>query len=192
MWVYLLLEYLMSLVSHEKKQEIKDIVKLLLWKSLAEIAKENNIMYTESDLQKIAIWIAWFIMYNQEASRFWIFIEMTDSPRRKRFTFAHELWHYFLHKEVLIGKGKVFVDTEKAYVLFKQDDVNVEESDKQQEAEANYFASELLMPEEVIKKAYEEIKSVDILSEIFMVSSKAMRYRLINLGLISNEDVKER
>jgi hypothetical protein len=40
-------------------------------------------------------------MYRQDRDEFGIFIEEKDHPNRKRFTFAHELGHYFLHKKLL-------------------------------------------------------------------------------------------
>jgi len=178
----------MALVSEKRKQEIKDEVQKLKWKSLDKIAKDEWISYREQNLQDMAEWISWLIMYIESIGKFFIFIEKNDIPTRKRFTMAHELGHYFLHGEKIKESYKAFVDTPNTYTLFKKNDIDVDECDKPMEAEANFFAAELLMPEDVVKEAYKKVKNPEILSEIFMVSLQSMKYRLSNLGLIAEED----
>ena len=58
---------------------------------------------------------------------------------RKRFTIAHELGHYILHKN-------------KNYINCTMEDFYDWTGRKQIETEANYFASELLMPSEIVLK----------------------------------------
>lgn len=177
----------MALVSEETKRYIEKKAKELSGKSLSEIAGEHNIFYTETSLSDIAEWVSGLIIYNKKDDRFWIFIEESVHPNRKRFTFAHELWHFFLHSELLKEKNKVFIDTEKSYAFFKLPDIKVKEEDKPLEAEANYFAAELLMPKDVVKDAFNKIGNIDILSIIFKVSKEAMKNRLSNLGLLKTE-----
>lgn len=178
----------MKLISPEREKEIKDIARKLHNKSLADIARENKIFFTESDLSTISWWISGLIMYNSSRKEFWIFIEESNHPNRKRFTFAHELGHYFLHGELLKEQSKIFVDREDNFALFKQDWECVKDEDKELEAEANCFAAELLMPEEFVKTAYKELNySIKNLSELFRVSEQAMTYRLLNLKLLSKE-----
>ena len=56
-----------------------------------------------------------------------------------------------------------------------------------QEVEANRFAAELLMPEKYVQNAIQRdgIKTVQDLAKQFGVSASAMRWRLVNLGLLS-------
>lgn len=178
----------MTLVSEEKKQEIEKIIKWLTGKSLSEIATENNIFYTETNLSDIAEWVSGLIIYNWKENRFWILIEQSDHPNRKRFTFAHELWHFFLHSRLLKEKNKVFIDTDNSYAFFRLSNINVKDEDKPLEAEANYFAAELLMPKNVINDAYNKIGNIEILSMIFKVSKEAIENRLSNLGLIKKKN----
>lgn len=180
----------MALVSEEIKQRIEKLTKGLSGKSLDEIAKENGIFYADANLFEIAEWVSWCIIYNQKDNRFSILIEQSDHPNRKRFTFAHELGHFFLHKDKLKWDHKIFIDTDNNYSLFRRNSVHVRDEDKPLEAEANYFAAELLMPKDVVEKAYNEIWSIEILSNVFRVSIEAMTYRLSNLGLLQNNDVK--
>ncbi|RKF32293.1 hypothetical protein BCY89_13935 [Sphingobacterium siyangense] len=102
---------------------------------------------------------------------------------RRRFTIAHELGHFILHKD----QGKMFMDK----ILFRKNSNQYSEKQEQLEKEANNFAANILMPEKIVKKLFSEsIKdfyddlSIQKLAERFEVSASAMTYRLINLGLI--------
>jgi Zn-dependent peptidase ImmA (M78 family) len=110
--------------------------------------------------------------------------------KRKRFSLAHELGHYVLHHR----EGKVHVDKT---VFFRNDIPNKE--DRRMEREANVFASELLMPENLVRKSFSSICSGEILysqwdqdelpsemAEQFQVSLSAMVIRLRELRLIPN------
>lgn len=101
----------------------------------------------------------------------WIMcINSSHNPKRQRFTMAHELGHYILHK----GKNIEFVDT----TFFRSDEMDSIEYN------ANEFASRLLMPEDKLRKLIDEdrIKNIGELASIFDVSSAAMKYRVISLG----------
>ena len=106
-------------------------------------------------------------------------VNLKESVVRQRFTIAHELGHYTLHR----GKAELFVD--KDYIVMKRSG----EKDAL-ELEANAFAAALLMPLELIESQLlniptlsteEKIKS---LAKSFQVSTIAMTYRLSNLGLL--------
>jgi Zn-dependent peptidase ImmA (M78 family) len=99
---------------------------------------------------------------------------------RNRFTIAHELGHYQLHK----GKD-LFVDKPK--MMFRNTSNKIY---KQEEAEANEFAASILMPEDLLKQEMEildldctEEASIKVLAKKFDVSSVAMSWRVYNLGL---------
>lgn len=111
-------------------------------------------------------------------------INSVHSNARKRFSIAHELGHFFLHKE------KIFVD---AQVNFRNR-ISTLGVDRR-EIEANGFAAALLMPKRMLlahaKKISDQRSSLDELStelaSMFEVSKQAMEYRLKNLGLIGIE-----
>lgn len=119
-------------------------------------------------------------------------IENSFEPRR-RFTLAHEIAHYCLHKD---EERNEFVDTRKT-MSRKGSYWDVYES------EANSFAAGLLMPKnELIRigremlKAYLEKNSVKKMpAKIFIlemankfeVSNPAMEYRLKNLGIVKSK-----
>jgi Zn-dependent peptidase ImmA (M78 family) len=102
---------------------------------------------------------------------------------RNRFTIAHELGHFELHKQ-----QDLFVD--KGFkVMFRG--AETEQWNKQQERDANQFAACLLMPEDLLRAEaskldfdYTEEISIKTLAKIFDVSSVAMSIRLSALGLL--------
>ena len=105
---------------------------------------------------------------------------------RRRFTIAHELGHYQLHRRAN-ANTQAFIDRT---VYFRKDDSDG--VSHQMEMEANAFAAGLLMPEVLLDEYLEKNpqmhleKTADIkaLADEFDVSRPAMEYRLKNLGFI--------
>jgi Zn-dependent peptidase ImmA (M78 family) len=116
-----------------------------------------------------------------------IAVNEADSLVRKRFTIAHECGHLIL-KHV----GEVFVD--KQFV--NRRDATSSLAVDEQEIEANQFAASLLMPrtevvdhlDQLLKSTRNRMALVEFMARAFVVSSKAMEYRLVNLGLIASPD----
>lgn len=110
-------------------------------------------------------------------------INPTESKVRQRFTVAHELGHFELHKQ----ESGLFIDKEFK-MLFRDQNSSIGEVRKEQEA--NAFAAALLMPEKLLVK---EIKnqnfdlndedSLKDLAKLFHVSIPAMTFRIANLNL---------
>ena len=96
-------------------------------------------------------------------------VNKSQNPRRQRFTIAHELGHYMMHR----NKSESFTDE----VFFRTEKKDLIEY------RANEFASQLLMPEEKVRSAITQgIKNLGELSERFNVSSAAMKVRVQELG----------
>lgn len=107
----------------------------------------------------------------------------SESLVRQRFTIAHELGHYELHKD----GNELFVD-KNFKVLFR--DHNSSSGEFIKEQEANAFAASLLMPESFVRKEIQknifdltEEGSMKKLAKTFNVSVPAMTFRISNLGL---------
>lgn len=96
-----------------------------------------------------------------------------EYPGKKRFVIAHELGHYEMHRHLIVMHN----DTDATLEFFKGGD---------QEAEANEFASELLMPEALFKKECKGKKfSPDLLrllAEKFQTSITSVAYKYFDLG----------
>jgi Zn-dependent peptidase ImmA (M78 family) len=106
-----------------------------------------------------------------------IFINDKDSLSRQRFSIAHELGHFLLHK------GKQFIDEFSAGETFYRDG-----SDNKEEREANYFSACLLMPRDKVEEIWPMSKDPRDASKKFEVSEVSMTYRLKTLDLISVEE----
>lgn len=110
-------------------------------------------------------------------------VKSGSHQHRERFTIAHELGHYILHTD----KSNLFID--KIFFRKKSDGYTTKE--EKIEKEANYFAANILMPEKLVLQAilnldcdlYDDI-AIDDLAKEFNVSSSAMSFRLINLGIL--------
>lgn len=104
---------------------------------------------------------------------------------RQRFTIAHELGHYFLHD----SDRELFVDRS---ARIKWRDAKSSTATHTEEIEANRFAAALLMPRDLVEREAERLLPladsdddlIGQLSEMFKVSTEAMRYRLENLGVL--------
>lgn len=108
--------------------------------------------------------------------KFIIVINSLQSHLRQRFTLAHELGHYTLHKNNLEGQHQ---DT----VLFRdanEDSLGIEYA-------ANDFAAELLIPKEAFEDAIKAgTNTPKQLSNLFQVTEKAILYRAYKLGIIKS------
>ena len=103
-----------------------------------------------------------------------VWLNATEPAPRRRFTLAHELGHWVC--QVLEGRG--------APVMCRADEVGVGEG-RALEREANVFAAELLMPEELVRERFDG--TVLQPARSFWVSEEAMGWRLYNLALVGNQ-----
>ena len=123
-------------------------------------------------------------MYREGVERI-IGINTNSGRRRQRFTIAHEIGHMTLHLQ-----DPLVVDRE---VNWRDGTSSLAVDPK--EIEANAFAAALLMPQEMVVR---EVRSasqrsdlsgrdrlISYLAQVFDVSTSAMSYRLINLGIYS-------
>ena len=96
-------------------------------------------------------------------------VNQLHNSKRQRFTIAHELGHFYMHKE----KNILFEDT-----TFFRDSGN-----SSIEFAANEFAANLLMPETRVRDAINSgIKELAELALRFDVSIAAIKYRVVSLG----------
>lgn len=138
-----------------------------------KIAKHYGIDVDKADLDaEVSGFFAYkngtpYIRYNPE-----------NIKPRQRFTIAHELGHYFLHK----GRP-LFVDG-VVQVMFRNNNSSSGEFLKEQEA--NAFAASLLMPQPFIEKELTKMpegnEPIKYLADKFGVSEQAMSFRLSNIG----------
>jgi Zn-dependent peptidase ImmA (M78 family) len=118
-------------------------------------------------------------------------VNRAHAPVRQRFSIAHEIGHFELHR----SEGQVFIDKGFGKVTaFFRDSTSGTGVDRQ-EIEANAFAAALLMPRQLVEQAFTSLSAdfdlggddaaLDRLARLFGVSREAMSFRLSNLGLLS-------
>ena len=98
-------------------------------------------------------------------------------PGRRRFTIAHEIGHYILHPREGLDRS----DTAANFTVWK---------DASEEAEANLFAAELLMPdflfEPKCRKTVPALALIDRLAAEFSTSMLATAYQYVSF---TNEQI---
>ncbi|EAA8812185.1 ImmA/IrrE family metallo-endopeptidase [Salmonella enterica subsp. enterica serovar Agama] len=121
------------------------------------------------DLQRTAMADELSGMLQKNAEGRWtITVNSLHHPKRQRFTLAHELGHYFLHR----NRAKSFVD-EALYRSTHMDSM---------EYEANNFAGALLMPKnQLITFMNSNGPNAELISEYFDVSVLAAKIRVETL-----------
>ncbi len=116
----------------------------------------------------------------------YVFVNQDDFLPRRRFTAAHELGHFVLHRTQMGGQWTIG-DTDTTVIEVAADEV------AEMERQANRFAAELLMPAvvcrsqaEAFRRAYDTCPRSAFayhLAAELLVSPEAARYRLRELGV---------
>lgn len=111
-----------------------------------------------------------------------IYINNNHANTRNKFTIAHELGHYYLHRDDVIQNGGQLIS-------FRSNG----HSTSTQEVEADLFAAELLMPkgELYTQATLNKNGSVGFLANYFNVSEPAMSRRIRELNSEAELEAKE-
>jgi Zn-dependent peptidase ImmA (M78 family) len=114
-------------------------------------------------------------MLERVGNSFLVTICATDPYTRQRFTLAHELGHYMLHRH-LVGDG---VDDDRAYRSTQVGKYHNTLIGPAEETEANKFAANLLMPRDLVNAEWaKDGSTVSSMAALFQVSEHAMSIRL--------------
>jgi len=111
----------------------------------------------------------------------YIGVNSSDHPNRQRFTIAHELGHFVLHRGISIH-------VDKDFRVNLRDGASSKGVDRD-EMEANRFAAELLMPTRFIVRDLDQLRdanqaALDSVARRYKVSPHAMKIRLGNFGFM--------
>lgn len=113
-------------------------------------------------------------------------VHAQHSRTRQRFTIAHELGHFVLHR----GRPAIVEHLHRSAKVNFRDGTSALANDRE-EIEANQFAAGLLMPRAAVEAEFnrhlgrESVERiVELLARRFEVSPQAMRFRLMNLALV--------
>lgn len=106
-------------------------------------------------------------------SKMLIVVNSKHPAVRKRFTIAHEIAHF-----------EYDIDYLKQYGSIDRKGDASDSSYRAREKRANSFAAELIMPEEQFIEQWIALNCIDEVADYFFVSSDAVKYRALNIGLI--------
>lgn len=131
---------------------------------IEDIASNYELIIVEADFGKDAKNVAGFIDPEEKK----IYVNKNDSDTRQAFTIAHELGHWLLHRDQLVK------EPDKYAILYRipLGKINGDPIEK----EANFFAANLLVPRDLLKK-YRDY-DINTIARIFGVSSEVIGYRL--------------
>ncbi len=114
-----------------------------------------------------------------------IVVNANHNEHRQRFTIAHEISHYILHRDILEKRSIVDRNANHGVMFRSNATTDI------QEREANNLAAKILMPTNAIRHAITQgSRTVSALANQFDVSPEAMRIRLENLGWLSPKSIK--
>jgi len=116
-------------------------------------------------------------MLERSESGFRITTNALDPYTRQRFTLAHELGHFMLHRHLIgVGEG---VDDDRAYRSTETGKYHNTEIGPEEETQANRFAANLLMPIELVEFHRKKLNAgVSKMAKLFQVSKNSMFIRM--------------
>jgi Zn-dependent peptidase ImmA (M78 family) len=139
-----------------------------------EIARNNGLEVIEKVFPDDQADISGFVTAQDGIGK--LYVNMLDNPTRRRFTVAHELGHWQLHREELRSNPQRSILFRIAIGRLNKDPI---------ERDANIFAANLLVPLDLLGK-YKKDNSNEQLAAKFGVSTEVIGYRLSLLEKTGN------
>ena len=142
---------------------------------LIAIANELGLeVFTSSSMDKDESGV---IRFNRDKNTYKIYINEKHSPKRKRFTLAHEIAHYICDKDYLEAYGEI-VESKECIRSLNRIGGSVPDSDMVwRDIRANRFAAELLMPLSPFITIWDKAASIEDVANAFNVSTHAAKVR---------------
>jgi Zn-dependent peptidase ImmA (M78 family) len=164
---------------YEKAQELLDRLKIISTPSPVEkIAKSLRVQVRFAPLDDELSGM----VYIKDGVPI-IGVNAMHHPNRQRFTIAHEIGHFELHRKLITES----IHVDKAFPALMRDSNSAIGTEKI-EIEANQFAAALLMPTALIKEALAAVQfdidddgPMEELAKKFRVSRQTLQYRIRNL-----------
>jgi len=118
----------------------------------------------------------------RNGDQYTVVVNYWDSEVRKRFTAAHELAHYLMHRDLMDHGERMNRHTDRLWdgpsvggnTLFSP----------HHEVQANGMAAQIIMPADLVRAKFADNADPAWLAKEFRVSKPAMEIRLKTLGLI--------
>jgi Zn-dependent peptidase ImmA (M78 family) len=118
----------------------------------------------------------------RNGDKFTVAVNLLESSNRKRFTAAHELAHYLLHRDLMhVDGGKMNRHMDRLFGA--PEDNPASPFTRQHEVQANRLAAQIVMPAALVRAKFASQKDAARLADDFGVSKAAIEIRLKTLGL---------
>ncbi|SMF21451.1 ImmA/IrrE family metallo-endopeptidase [Pseudobacteriovorax antillogorgiicola] len=119
-----------------------------------------------------------------------IVIKSLANPLEQNFLIAHLLGHFFLHVQPYLVRGEWqntgFKEIYNPALRFQQSNYDgILEPMRSMEIEADHFASAMLLPKAMLKKALQKLKTIDAMAQFFNMNGALIERRLESSGLVS-------
>ncbi len=118
---------------------------------------------------------------SRAGDKFVVHVNALESKNRRRFTAAHELAHYLLHRDLLGDGERMNRHIDNLYGAGEQTGDVI--FNRAHEVQANRIAAQIVMPKKLLEKEFALNKDSLQLAKKFGVSKAAMDIRLQTLGL---------
>lgn len=122
-----------------------------------------------------------------DKDKFTIIVNSRMGPQRKRFTAAHEISHYLIHRDLLM-KAKIWgTHVDKLFGDERHQD-NSHPLLPSHDVQANRYAIKLLLPQFPVERVWSETvgtfeERVADVAKVFDISTPAMTIRLETMGI---------
>jgi len=118
----------------------------------------------------------------RQGDRFSVVVNSEDGLVRRRFSAAHELAHYLMHRDLMyVDRARMSRHTDRLYG--EQVENPTSPFTRQHDTQANRLAVQILMPAPLVRAKFAAQPDVGRLAADFGASRAAMAIRLRSLGL---------
>lgn len=125
--------------------------------------------------------------FSKEDGNYVVYVDASHPVVRQRFTIAHELGHFYKHRNELESGQEILNPSKKEEVVMQRPNRSshtIEDpAARQKEIEADEFAAELLMPEQKFKEIWRRSTKLREVADYFQVSPIAANIRAMNLKI---------
>lgn len=135
------------------------------------------------DYREEPIWTGESGWIERNGDQYRVVVNEDEPEPRRRFTAAHELAHYLLHRDLMDHGSRMNRHVDR---LFDNTGINNESLFKSShEVQANRLAAQIVMPAPLVRERLADGLSTSQLAREFRVSKAAMEIRLKTLGLVN-------
>lgn len=117
----------------------------------------------------------------RDGERYRVVVNADEPEARRRFTAAHELAHYLLHRDLMDHGARMNRHTDRLFGDTESEGESL--FNRHHEVQANRLAAQIVMPASLVRQKHAAGLGAAEMAAAFVVSKPAMEIRLKTLGL---------